>query len=60
MQRILIPVDGPGTIRGVQREGQTTVDTTSIPIRVDSCYSYAKHRSFIQRYWPQHYQPDSE
>ncbi|WP_349607743.1 DUF2889 domain-containing protein [Cupriavidus sp. DF5525] len=47
-------------INGVQREGQTTVDTSKIPVRVDSCYSYAKHRSVIQRYWPQHYQPDSE
>ena len=47
-------------ITGVLREGKTARETTAIPVRVDSCFSYAKHRSVIQRYWPQHYQPEAE
>lgn len=43
-------------ISGLRREGQATVDASQVPARVDSCYAYAKHRSVIQRYWPQHYQ----
>jgi len=45
---------------GMRREGQTSVDVSKHPVRLDSCYTYAKHRSVVKRYWPQHYQPESE
>jgi hypothetical protein len=46
-------------INGASREGQTAVDSSKIPVKLDSCYTYARQRGVVQRFWPQHYQPET-
>jgi hypothetical protein len=43
-------------IIGSRREGHTIVDVSKVQVRLDSCFTYARHRSVIQQFWPQHYQ----
>jgi hypothetical protein len=44
-------------IHGMQREHITSVDASSVPVKLDSCYAYARHRDVVKLYWPQHYRP---
>ena len=44
-------------IRGLAKEGKTSIDTSTTPVNLDSCYAYARNREVVKLYWPQHYHP---
>jgi hypothetical protein len=43
-------------IRGLAKEGITSLDPAKMQVNLDSCYAYARHRNVVRIYWPQHYQ----
>ena len=44
-------------IRGLRRKGLHDVTPSDVTPRLDSCYAYARDKSVIQSYWPEHYRP---
>lgn len=57
LMEMLIPMATTAlqAIGGALREGATTIDPAKVPLRLDSCYAYSRHREVVLRYWPQHY-----
>lgn len=47
-------------IRGLQRERKVSGDASVAPVKLDSCYAYARHRDVVKVFWPQHYRPPKE
>jgi hypothetical protein len=48
-------------IRGLAKEGNSSIDAVTTPINLDSCYAYASDREVVRLYWPQHYRaPESD
>lgn len=42
-------------IRGLAKEGKTSLDAATTAVSLDSCYAYARDRDVVKVYWPQHY-----
>ncbi|MDF3838826.1 DUF2889 domain-containing protein [Cupriavidus basilensis] len=61
LMELLIPLATTALqgIIGARREGQTSVDTSKVPVKLDSCYAYGRHRAVVQRFWPQLFQPET-
>jgi hypothetical protein len=44
-------------IRGAQRQRNPPSPATGVPIALDSCYAYARHRDVVKQFWPEHHRP---
>lgn len=40
---------------GLRQSKPPSVDASGKPRKIDTCYTYASHRSVVQRLWPMHY-----
>ena len=57
LMEILIPLATAAyqTLTSVRLSRPPPVDTEGRPLRIDSCYAYAKERDVVRRLWPDHY-----
>ncbi|MBU68639.1 MAG: hypothetical protein CL858_24895 [Cupriavidus sp.] len=62
LMELLIPIATTAFqgIMGAERDGQKVVDVSKVAVRLDSCYAYARDRSVVKTYWPQHYRSKPE
>jgi hypothetical protein len=42
----------------VRTERPDALDANGVPVKIDSCYAYARDREVVRRVWPQHYTGD--
>jgi len=62
LMEMLIPLATTAlqAINGARRIGQSTVNLAEVTVRPDGCYAYSRRRSVIQRFWPEHFQPEMD
>ncbi|SAL86032.1 hypothetical protein AWB74_07539 [Caballeronia arvi] len=58
LRELLIPLATAAIqgIKGLRREGQTSVDASQTDVKLDSCYAFARDREIIRLYWPHLYE----
>jgi Protein of unknown function (DUF2889) len=44
-------------IRGLHAERRRAVDANGVPLKLDSCFAFAREREVVLQLWPQHHRP---
>lgn len=47
-------------IRGLSSERSRPVDANGVPLKLDTCYAYARQRDVVKMLWPQHHRPSDD
>jgi hypothetical protein len=59
LMELLIPMATTALqgIRGIHPERIHAVNSEGLPLKVDSCYAFGRHRELVKTLWPMHHAP---